>query len=92
MVTEWINLKPRPCIFINAQDISWEEDKNYDMWQYGTVIDDPNNLKKVIQDSLSNNPYCKKQIEHQQRFVHQPNSSSSELCAKYIFEELEFGH
>ena len=92
MVTEWINFKPRPCIFINAQDISWEEDKNYDMWQYGTVIDDPNNLKKVIQDSLSNNPYSKKQIEHQQRFVHQPDSSSSELCSKYIFEELEFGH
>ena len=92
MVTEWINFKPRPCIFINAQDISWEEDKNYDMWQYGTVIDDPNNLKKVIQDSLSNNPYGKKQIEHQERFIHQLDSSSSELCSNYIFEELEFGY
>ena len=92
MVTEWINLKPRPCIFINAQDINWEDNKNYDMWQYGTVIDDPNNLKKVIRDSLSNNPYSKKQIEHQQRFVHQQDSSSSELCPNYIFEELEFGH
>ncbi len=92
MVTEWINFKPRPCIFINAQNINWGKNKNYDMWQYGTVIDDPNNLGKVIQDSVSNNPYNKKQKEHQQRFVHQPDSSSSKICANYIFEELEFGH
>ena len=92
MVTEWINFKPRPCIFINAQNINWGGNKNYDMWQYGTVIDDPNNLEKVIQDSVSNNPYNKKQKEHQQRFVHQPDSSSSKLCANYIIEELEFGH
>ena len=33
-----------------------------------------------------------KQIEHQERFIHQPDSSSSELCSNYIFEELEFGY
>jgi len=92
MVTEWINFKPRPCIFINAQNIRWGKNKNYEMWQYGTVIDDPNNLLNVIQDSLRNNSFDKKQIEHQQRFVHQADSSSSELCANYILKELELGH
>jgi CDP-glycerol glycerophosphotransferase (TagB/SpsB family) len=92
MVTEWINFKPRPCIFINAHNTSWEGNENYDMWRYGTVTDDPNNFKNIIKDSLSNNPYHKKQIEHQQRFIHQSDSSSSELCANYILKELEFGH
>ena len=92
MVTEWINFKPRPCIFINAHNTSWEGNENYDMWRYGIVTDDPNNFKKVIKGSLSNNPYNKKQIEHQQKFIHQSDSSSSELCANYILKELEFGH
>lgn len=28
----------RPCIFINAHDVSWEADENYRMWYFGDVI------------------------------------------------------
>jgi len=91
MVAEWINYSPRTCIFINAQKIDWEGNKNYDMWRYGTVIDNPNQLEKQLKKSLSNNPFYKEQIEHQQNFIYQSDRSASKLCSDYIFEKLEFG-
>lgn len=31
--------RPRPCIFLNSQGVSWESDPNYLHWQAGQVID-----------------------------------------------------
>ena len=89
MVTEWINFKPRPCIFINAQNINWKKNKNYDMWKYGSVIDDPNQFEEEIKNSIKDNAYYIKQMDHQKIFLHQSNRLPSKLCADYIFEELE---
>ena len=88
MVTEWINYRPRPCIFINAHKIKWEEDESYAMWKYGTVIDNPINFDKTIYKSLENNYYYENQIKHKEKFIHKADKSASDLCADYIFEKL----
>ena len=62
------------------------------MWQYGEVIDSPNDLSNAVQNSLSNNNYYKKQLDHQGKFIHKENKTASDLCADYIFEKLEFGN
>ena len=91
LVTEWINFNPRPCIFINSQKINWKSNKNYDMWKYGKVIDNPSDLEKEIKNSITINHYYKKQITHQQKFIHRSDKSASELCADFILEKLEIG-
>ena len=88
MVTEWINYRPRPCIFINAHKIKWEEDESYAMWKYGTVIDNPINFDKTIYKSLENNYYYENQLKHKEKFIHKADKSASDLCADYIFEKL----
>ena len=88
MVTEWINYRPRPCIFINAHKIKWDENESYAMWKYGRVIDNPINLDKAIYESLENNYYYENQIKHKERFIHKADKSASDLCADYIFEKL----
>jgi hypothetical protein len=30
--------KPRPCIFLNAHGVDWENDKNYAFWHFGYVV------------------------------------------------------
>jgi len=47
-VYEWIAIKPRPCIFINAHHIQWEDDINYRHWKYGLVVDGIQELDLVI--------------------------------------------
>src|SRR3546814_13132755 len=32
--------RPRPCVFLNAQGVDWQEDPNYRFWSLGPVIDD----------------------------------------------------
>ena len=91
MVTEWINFSPRPCIFLNPHKIDWKYNKNYEMWKYGTVIDDPKQLDGKIKQSLNHNSYHQTQKEHQQNFIYKSDISASKLCANYIFEKLEFG-
>lgn len=37
-VYEFLLLKPRPCLFVNAHDVDWEGDPDYAFWQLGGVI------------------------------------------------------
>src|SRR3546814_13919965 len=30
--------RPRPCVFLNAQGVDWQEDPNYRFWSLGPVI------------------------------------------------------
>lgn len=33
-------LEPRPCIFLNAHKIAWEDNPHYAHWHFGQVVDD----------------------------------------------------
>lgn len=31
-------VRPRPCLFVNAHDVAWQESEDYAMWHFGEVI------------------------------------------------------
>jgi len=33
-------LHPRPCVFVNARNVAWQNDEGYAHWHFGAVIDD----------------------------------------------------
>lgn len=37
-VYEYLLLKPRPCLFINAHDVVWQANPDYAFWQLGDVV------------------------------------------------------
>nr|WP_314444981.1 hypothetical protein [uncultured Sphingomonas sp.] len=37
-VYEYLLLKPRPCLFVNAHDVAWEGDPDYGFWRLGEVV------------------------------------------------------
>jgi len=52
---------PRPCIFLNAHNIKWQDDVNYAFWHLGTVIDKLDQLEATIKSCLAHNAYADKQ-------------------------------
>jgi CDP-glycerol glycerophosphotransferase (TagB/SpsB family) len=45
-------LKPRPCVFLDAHDTDWADDKNYAHWRAGPVIDDPAMLGEALAEAV----------------------------------------
>ena len=41
--------RPRPCVFLNAHGVDWQEDPHYAMWHMGEVIDNPAELMPAIE-------------------------------------------
>ena len=62
------------------------------MWKYGKVVDNPDSLDKVIEESLKKNDHYQKQVNHQNKFIYKSEKSASDICADYIYEKLEFGN
>jgi len=45
-------LNPRPCVFLDAHDTDWVDDKNYAHWRAGPVIDDPACLGDALSEAM----------------------------------------
>lgn len=41
-------IKPRPCVFLNAHHVEWQDDPNYRFWTLGEVRDSADGIDKVI--------------------------------------------
>jgi hypothetical protein len=39
---------PRPCIFLNAHGVNWQNDKNYRFWQFGDVVSNFANFESTL--------------------------------------------
>jgi hypothetical protein len=37
-VYEYLLLKPRPCLFVNAHGVTWRDDPDYAFWHLGEVV------------------------------------------------------
>jgi len=56
-------LYPKPCIFINANNVDWKDDMVYNNWKLGKVIDNTKDLNKLIESRKEwENDYTKLQI------------------------------
>lgn len=40
--------RPRPCVFLNAHGVAWQNDVNYASWHFGEVVDDPATVMAAI--------------------------------------------
>ena len=45
--------RPRPCIFINATGVEWQDDPHFSMWHLGEVIHDAAELMPAIDAALA---------------------------------------
>lgn len=43
---------PRPCVFLDAHDTDWADDKNYAHWRAGPVINDPARLGEALAEAI----------------------------------------
>jgi hypothetical protein len=40
--------QPRPCVFLNAHGVEWQDDKNYRFWHLGDVVGDISMLQNAM--------------------------------------------
>jgi hypothetical protein len=45
-------LRPRPCLFLDAHETDWADDKNYAHWRAGPVIGDPAMLGEALAEAV----------------------------------------
>lgn len=45
--------RPRPCIFLNAHAIDWQDDASFRNWHLGDVVDDPANLMDAVRNAFA---------------------------------------
>jgi hypothetical protein len=41
-------VRPRPCLFLNAQGVDWQGDENYAHWRFGPVLQSPEGLIAAV--------------------------------------------
>jgi hypothetical protein len=45
-------LNPRPCVFLDAHETDWADNKNYAHWRAGPVINDPASLGEALAEAM----------------------------------------
>ena len=89
MVTEWVKLMPRPCIFINAHNIDWVDNEDYYFWNYGLVVSGHERFPEFVDKTVRGNKYENIQLKLRDKFIHYGEKTSSELCAESMQTILE---
>ena len=79
-------LKPRPCIFINAHGVNWQNNKHYANWQLGKVIEDVSELEKVLKSAPS---WHKDYIERQKKVFNYTFKQNEIPASKRIASEIK---
>lgn len=50
-VYEFVGLKKRPCLFLNAHNVEWKNNSAFRMWEMGDVIENLNFLEIILKKS-----------------------------------------
>lgn len=51
-VYEFLLLEPRPCLFVNAHGVQWEDDPDYAFWRLGTVVQ-PEDVRTGVEQAVA---------------------------------------
>jgi len=87
--------KSRPCIFLNAHEVCWQDDPNYLNWNLGRVIDNiGQELKPALEQAFATHKeFLQKQQEaFNYTFYNDPKSTAAERGAKAIADFLLSHH
>jgi len=88
LIYEWIAIKPRPCVFLNAQGIEWQSNVNYRHWDYGPVVDDINQLGEKIEEAIHTGSFLNTQKDRIVYYINQTEEPSSRRAAIAINDYL----
>lgn len=84
--------KPRPCLFLNARGVKWQDDPNFLFWQLGDVVDDPKDLMAAIRAAPARHHlYIEKQREFAARSLGDISPGAAERAADKMLEYLQNG-
>lgn len=86
MVYEFIAMKPRPCIFLNAHGVSWRNNPDYRFWEYGPVAGDMDEFRKALSSTDSMDGYLELQRRRIPEYFHLTDTPSSKRAAIAIHE------
>lgn len=83
-------VRPRPCIFLNAHNTHWNNNKNYTSWRLGQVVSSPHHIIKVINEAFK---LQKNFIQLQKSYIRNTfgtlNSPTAHIGAKAIVNYLK---
>ncbi|MDZ4134884.1 MAG: hypothetical protein U1D06_04710, partial [Paracoccaceae bacterium] len=84
-------VRPRPCIFLNAARIDWQDDPHFANWHLGEVIDDPALLDPAIDraDTLHRQTYQVRQQVAVADTFHAIDGQAAARGADAIFRLLD---
>ncbi|MBI1731829.1 MAG: hypothetical protein HYR49_03540 [Gammaproteobacteria bacterium] len=84
-------LEPRPCIFLNAQGVAWQENPFYAHWHLGQVVGDvPRELPRALSEAFSSHDqYRQRQREaFNYTFFQDPGRSAAQVGADAVADFL----
>ncbi|WP_026451628.1 CDP-glycerol glycerophosphotransferase family protein [Aequorivita capsosiphonis] len=85
-------VNPRPCIFLNPENIEFKDDINYRFWKCGDVISATNELEDALKNASKNFEEKYKPIQEKmnsENYYTQEGSTASERASKAITEYLD---
>ncbi|MBN4081372.1 hypothetical protein JYT44_03300 [Caldithrix abyssi] len=88
LIYEWMGIRPRPAIFLNAHDVNWQNNKDYVHWEYGPVIDDIKKLPGALKKATESH-WLELQAERIKGYMDINEQSSSRRAAFAILNRLE---
>lgn len=88
-VYEWIALKPRPCLFLNAHNAQWKNNKDYRFWEYGPVVENSAEFDEKLKRAFNDKTYIPLQQERVKQYMHLTSESSSLRAAKTLVNIVE---
>ena len=85
-------LRPRPCVFLNAARVAWQDDPNYAHWHLGDVVDDPAGLWQAIVDAPARHALYRARQERVARaslgeFDPAPSVRAADAILRHVREE-----
>jgi len=84
LVYEFIALKPRPCIFLNAHNIKWKNNLYYRFWELGFVVEKQSDFDTIFKSSINNNTFEELQKTRIKEYMDLSEVSSSKRAAQAI--------
>lgn len=82
-------VRPRPCVFLNANGTDWQAREDHFMWRSGEVLDEPGDITAALDRALVRHPEYQ---AAQQRLVREwlgETSGAPERIVSHILEALE---
>ncbi len=84
IVYEWIAIKPRPCVFLNAHSVRWRNDMDYRFWDFGPVVENFPDLAEKLYASIKDKTFMNVQKDRIKEYMDITDIPSSYRAALAI--------